>query len=198
MDYSYCIDDIALATTYLEDSKLLDSIDKNSPVCDVYSLPSHNHQAFYTQIYKSENDYVLVFAKSYFATPIGLECVMYSFQDAQKADEHIGYKGDVYCGICRVPLNDTTLTTLLSVLPQVEEFADDSAIRIDGTTTIIRRYCETGLVSLGYHDISEITNNTYTEAQRSFLDALSIYIERIIGNLLVSSGKMSSNIFAYE
>ena len=198
MEFSYCLDDIAVAQMCLDDSKLSAAFSSERLICDIYALPSHNHQTFYVQIFENDDGYTLLFAKTYIATPIGLECVMYSFQDALKADEHIGCKGDIFCGIHRVAIDNETINTLISVLPKVDDMVETSAIRIDGVTTIVRKYEKQNCVSLGYHDANEIETNSYTEEQRKFLDSLYIHLERIIGNLLVSSGKWSPKFLKYE
>lgn len=198
MEFTYCLDDIAIAQAHLADSRLLSAVSTDELICDIYVLPSHNHQTYYVQLYKDAEGFVLLFAKTYIATPIGLECVMYSFQDALKADEHIGCKGDVFCGMHRITSDNQTIKTLISVLPKFDEMTDDKAIRIDGVTTIVRKYEEQNCVSLGYHDANEIETNSYTDEQRKFLDSLYIYLERIIGNLLVSSGKWSPKFLTYE
>ena len=190
MDYKYCFDDILIAQQAINDSLLLYAVVDDELLCDIYCIPSHNHQAFYVQVYRGDK-FTLLFAKTHIVDHLGLDCVMYTFEDALKADKHIAYRGDIYCGMKQIPLSDKTMSLLLQSLPIHNELISGGII-IDGVTTLIRNHQHEPPIVLGYRDAAAITANPLSDEQKDFLDDLYLHIEQIIGNLLVSAGKMDT------
>lgn len=188
--YEECIDDIVIAQVALEESLLTTTVQNRPLLCDVYCIPSHNHQAFYLQVYGGD-EYTLLYAKTLISDFRGSDIVMYTFADAIKADKHIAFKGDIYCGLKNLSLSDATINQLLMCLPSVEENCLEEGIVIDGVRTVIGNQQHRPPVMLGFHDSCQITLNKLTQEQIDFMDDLYLYIERIIGNLLDSRDKRS-------
>lgn len=193
MSYDRYLSDIDYALIALEESLLLKAIKETDLICDVYAIPSHNHQAFYLQVYDVGEFFTLIFAKTYIIDRWGLDCVMYRFVDAVEANKHPGFQGHVYCGIKHLPKTNDTIKQLIECLPQRNEFADESALHIDGVATIIRNYCSRSPINLAYYNSNDIKINNITHEQRLFLDDLYLHIERIIGNIIVSNGRWSAD-----
>lgn len=188
MSYDRYLSDIDYALIALEESLLLKSVFKTDLICDVYIIPSHNHQAFYLQVYDSGKSFTLIYAKPYIIDSRGLECVMYPFLNAVESNKHPTHHGHIYCGIKKLPKSNLTITQLIECLPQEDEFADESSLHIDGVATILRNYCSHPPINLAYYDSNDISINNVTREQRFFLSNLYLYIERIIGNNIISKG----------
>ena len=174
--------DIAIAQQAIEDSLLTYAVADGTLLCDVYCIPSHNHQAFYVQIYGG-TEYTLVYAKTYIVDPMGYESVMYTFSDVLKAEKRTGYRGDIVCGIKKVALGEGTINQLLQCLPCEDELII-GGIMIDGVQTIIRNYHTSSPVALGYHSANDIICNQLSTSQTEFMDNLYLHVEQIIGNIL--------------
>ena len=85
------------ALSALSALKMDDLFPREGLLCDLYCIPSHNHQAFYTRIYGCGGVNPAVYAKSVMRDRNG--CIyMYPFSDAQKAGEHIPPFGKIVCG----------------------------------------------------------------------------------------------------
>lgn len=188
--YTESMDDITIAQVALEQSLLTNTVADRPLLCDVYCIPSHNHQAFYLQVYGG-SEYTLLYAKTLISDFRGNDIAMYTFADALKADEHIAYKGDIYCGMKHLPLNDPTILQLLQCLPSKEENCLADGIIIDGVRTVIGNHQCSYPVMLGYHDSCQIKLNSMSQEQAAFMDDLYLHIEKIIGNLLDSCDKRS-------
>ena len=51
-------------------------------ICDLYAIPSHNHQTYYAIVYEKNGRYDMVYAKPQFYDPITHETIkMYRFKD---------------------------------------------------------------------------------------------------------------------
>ena len=188
--FAESMDDIAIAQAALEKSLLTKTIADRPLLCDVYCIPSHNHQAFYLQVYGG-SEYTLLYAKTLISDFRGIDIAMYTFKDALKADGHVAYKGDIYCGMKRLPTSDTTITQLLQCLPTEEENCLNNGAVIDGVRTVVRNHrCDPPVV-LGYLNSCQIKRNVMSQEQVDFMDDLYVHLEKIIGNLLDSCGKRS-------
>lgn len=188
--YEECIDDIVIAQVALEESLLVTTVQNRPLLCDVYCIPAHNHQSFYLQVYGGD-EYTLLYAKTLISDFRGSDIVMYTFADAIKADKHIAFKGDIYCGLKNLSLSDATINQLLMCLPSIEENCLEEGIVIDGVRTVIGNHQHRPPVMLGFHDSYQITLNEMSQEQMDFMNDLYLYIERIIGNLLDSCDKRS-------
>ena len=177
-----CLGDIAIAQEALAQSKLPGTV-SDPLLCDVYCIPSHNHQAFYLQIYGGE-EYTLLYAKTLITDFYGNRIVMYPFRDAQKADRHAARRGDIYCGMKKLRLDDPTITTLMACLPKEDIDEHPKGWIIDGVTTVIRDFRQGPPRILSYHTTEWLENVPYGEAEKQFLNDLFLHIEDIIGNIL--------------
>ena len=176
------IKDIEIAKNALKETLISDIVKDKKLLCDVYCIPSHNHQAFYLQVYDRE-EYALIFAKSCIWNGISGCTVMYPFERTINADAHPAIKGDIYCGIKYVSRNNETIENLLECLPVNNECASVDGIVIDGCTTLIRNYQLSDTPLLVYEDAENIKNLSLTDNQISFMNDLCIHIEKIIGNI---------------
>ena len=187
------LNDIEIAQKALEES-LLFSLVKNRPLlCDVYCIPSHNHQAFYLQVYGG-SEYILLYAKTLISDFRGHRIAMYTFKDVLKADKHIANKGDIYCGSKKLPLNNATINRLLQCVPSVNENCLDTKMIIDGVCTVIRNHQHNPPVILGYCNSQQIVQNALSHEQANFMEDLYLHIEKIIGNLLDLSHEHNSYV----
>lgn len=174
------IQDIEIAQNALKESFIDVIVKERDLLCDVYCIPSHNHQAFYLQIYDG-NEYALIFAKPCIQDAAGC-IVMYPFEWTIQANKHTVKKGDIYCGIKYIPKNNLTINKLIDCLPTMDEWSSVD-ITIDGYTTIIRNYKLKDKPLLGYRNAKKIKHLQLSNKQIEFMDDLYIHIEDIIGNL---------------
>lgn len=175
------IRDIEIAKNALKETLIGDVVKDRKLLCDVYCIHSHNHQAFYLQVYDGE-EYTLIFAKSCIWDGVGGCVVMYPFEWTIKADAHPAVRGDIYCGIKYVTRSNQTLQNLMKCLPTNDEYSSVGAY-IDGCTTLIRNYQLSNMPLLEYKDAENINHLSLTNEQISFMDDLYIHIENIIGNI---------------
>ena len=180
--YGHYLTDSYIAERAIEESKLLIGL-TSRPVCDVYCIPSHNHQAFFVRVYQKADAFLLAYAKPYHANWLGSESVMYTFQAAIDADHHMGKCGHIYCGLKYVPLDDPVMNELVQALPQKSEYANSRSMELDGAITLIRAYPEHSNVILGYRNADDMIENTMSNNQKQFLNELYLQIETLIGNL---------------
>ena len=175
------IRDIEIAKNALKETLIGDVEKDRKLLCDVYCIPSHNHQSFYLQVYDGK-EYALIFAKTCIWNGIRECVVMYPFEWTIKADAHPAARGDIYCGIKYVARNNQTLQKLMECLPTNDEYSSVGAY-IDGCTTLIRNYQLSNTPFLEYKDAENIKHLSLTDEQISFMDDLYIHIENIIGNI---------------
>ena len=154
-------------------------------ICDIYSLPSHNHQTFFCKI-ASENGFVkLLYAKAlqnsiWFSEPI----YMYRFEEAKKFIDHPIRHGRISCGKKIVQRDFAERIVKLVKSLSSEQPSDLVTPCVDSELTVITLH-ENGKV------IREIT---YTDAEKlafgtgsvdnddiEFLRDLHLKIEAIIG-----------------
>lgn len=109
---------------------------------------------------------------------------MYTFEDSLRARNHSSKKGDIYCGIKHLPLDDPTIKKLLECLPTKSENCLEDNIIIDGVRTIIRNHQYNTLREIAYCDSSQIKINEFSHDQAEFLNELYMHFEQVIGILL--------------
>lgn len=192
MDITRYLDDIKIAQYALENSKLDTIVQGRTLLCEIYSIPAHQHQSFYAQIYDGEA-YTILYAKPYISDYHGHNIAMCLFADAIKADKHPAKKGDIYCGIKHVPKDNKIVSMLTECLPKHDEIASVNGFIIDGVFTLIRNNQTVSPALLAYKTIDTISVNRYTDVQKAFLEDAYIYIESIIGNILDSTHSRSAN-----
>lgn len=182
MNYHDLRKDMELAENYLLNSKLEMAVKNNRLMCEVYCLTSCGAQTFYARIYK-DTGFTILYAKPFLADYHGLKTVAVSFEEIRKADTHIGFRGDVFCGMIQIPENDATMKMLLRCLPQKDEIHNKPLVRLDGISTIIINRTENNPKVLFYRDNEMFVENEYTLEETAFLHELDTHIEELVGNL---------------
>lgn len=179
--YAGYIRDVQIAQTEIA---LNFAPDAKNTVCDIYSLPSHNHQTFFCKVVNENGFSKLIYAKAvqnsiWFSEPI----YMYRFEEAKCFSDHPIRNGRIYCGKKIINKNtvERLLMTLNALLPEQPE--DIVAPTIDAELTAIRLY-ENG----------EVTREVvFTESEKlefrdgdkkaycEYLHNLHFFIEKLIG-----------------
>lgn len=182
--YAGYLRDIQIAQTELE-LNVPSRPDKT--VCDVYSLPSHNHQTFYCRIIKENGFAKVEYAKAiqnsiWFSEPI----YMYRFEEAKSFTDHPIRNGRIYCGkkIIRNSLLDRLMHILDTLAPEQPEDlvtpaldAEFTAIRLYDNDKASREILYTESNKLVFCECTEHEHEKYIEYFRD----LHLYIEKIIG-----------------
>ena len=176
-------EEIEIAEQKLQEQMLNNTVRDAKLVCDVYCVPSHNHQAFFCKLFENEKEYIILYAKTFIADRFGFHIAMYTFKDCVKAQNHNGSVGKIICGIKRLSKNNVIIKELLSCLPTKTEW-QKRVIMIDGEHTIVRSHLEEETKLLSYGSNAQFTENAYSEDQKVFLENLFLHIEDIIGNVL--------------
>lgn len=157
----------------------------NKTVCDVYSLPSHNHQTFYCR-FVNENGFIKIeYAKAvqnsiWFAEPI----YMYRFEEAKTFTDHPIRNGRIICGkkIVRYSLLEQLMQILDSLSDEQPSDLVDPAI--DSELTAIRVYEQNRVVrEILYTDAEKLNfrGNDTNREKTEYMRDLHLYIEKIIG-----------------
>lgn len=159
--------------------------DRNETICDIYSLPSHNHQTFFCKIVSESGFTKLIYAKAiqnsiWFSEPI----YMYRFEEAKCFSDHPIRNGRILCG--KKIIQQGMVERLLNILKELSNDQPDDLVSpaVDSELTAIRLY-ENGKIvrEILYTDAEKLvfrsgdTNNKYAE----FLRDLHLAIEKIIG-----------------
>lgn len=136
-------------SSYLQDIKVAENelvikgfkSERRSVLCDIYALPSHNHQTFYARIVSERGFYKLVYAKPvqnsiWFHDPI----YMYTLEEAKRFEEH-----PMRCGriICRARLIDKAFAdNVIRVMYKLADFQPEDTVIPDkeAVFTAIRVY----------------------------------------------------------
>ena len=160
-------------------------VDESSVICDIYALPSHNHQTFYGKIVQEHGLYKIIFAKAiqssmWFSDPI----YMYTFEEAKRFEDHPMKRGRIICRakLCEKSFVDHLLFNVWKLL----DTQPDSAVQpsIDAVFTAIRMY-ERGSVSkcIFYTDAEKLDFRASADNFEAvkFFNKLHLTIEKIIG-----------------
>ncbi len=159
--------------------------DPRSVICDIYVLPSHNHQTFYGKVISEHGFYKIIYAKAiqtsiWFSDPI----YMYRFDEAKRFENHPMKKGHI---VCRAKLIEKSLINrLLFTIERISEKQPDNlvepyldeiftAIRLYEGGTVIREIMYTNAERLEFRDSAD--KNEAVE----FLRSLYVSFEKIIG-----------------
>lgn len=179
--YAGYIRDIQIAQTEIA---LNFAPDTEDTVCDIYSLPSHNHQTFFCKIVNENGFSKLIYAKAvqnsiWFSEPI----YMYRFEEAKCFSDHPIRNGRIYCGKKIVNKNtvERLLMTLNALLPDQPE--DIVAPTIDAELTAVRLY-ENGKVmrEIIFTEAEKLEfRDGDKKAYRDYLRDLHFLIEKLIG-----------------
>jgi len=180
-------------SAYLQDIEIANNelIEKNffadprSVICDIYVLPSHNHQTFYGKVISEHGFYKIIYAKAiqtsiWFSDPI----YMYRFDEAKRFENHPMKKGHI---VCRAKLIEKSLINrLLFTLERISENQPDNlvepyldeiftAIRLYEGGTVIREIMYTNAERLEFRDSADKSEAV------EFLRSLFVSFEKIIG-----------------
>ncbi len=175
--------EIEIAEQTLQEQMLNNIVGNAKLVCDIYCIPSHNHQAFFCKIFENEKEYIILYAKTFIADRLGFHIAMYTFKDCVKAQKHNGSVGKIICGTKKFNKNNQTINILIDCLPQQTEW-QERGIMLDGEHTVIRNHLQKETKLLSYRSTAQFMENTYSEDQKVFLENLFLHIEDIIGNVL--------------
>lgn len=183
--YAGYLRDIQVAQTELA-LNLPSAPDKT--ICDIYSLPSHNHQTFFCRVVMENGFVKLEYAKAiqnsiWFSEPI----YMYRFEEAKNFIDHPIRRGRIFCGkkIIRNSLMERLLRVIGTLAPEQpdglvapELDADLTAIRVyDDNKKVCREIVYTSPEKLAFRECTEHEHEKYIEYFRD----LHLYIEKIIG-----------------
>lgn len=182
MGYHFYIRDMEIAKKAISDSKLNVAVKDLPLLCEVYCQTSIGHQSFYLQLFGGEH-FVLLYAKPYYADRFGCRSVSGSFERILSADQHPAAKGDIYCGIQRLPKDEFTIRMLLQCLPKENEWIPWPSNMLDGVITIVRNHTVQPPCLLGFYGAEVIEKNAYSKEEKDFLDDLHLAVEAIIGDL---------------
>jgi len=175
-------EEIEIAEQQLQAQLLNDIVRDAKLICDVYCVPSHNHQAFFCKLFENEKEYIILYAKTFIADHFGF-VAMYKFKDCIKAQNSNGFVGKIVCGIKKLSTSNATIKELLDCLPQKIEWQKRVAM-LDGEHTVIRNHLQKETKVLSYYSTTVFSENDYSETQTIFLENLFVNIEGIIGNVL--------------
>lgn len=175
--------EIEIAEQKLREQMLNSIVRDYKLVCDVYCVPSHNHQTFFFKLFENEDEYIVIYVKTLITDRLGFHIAMYTFEDCVRAQNHKDSKGKIICGIKRLTKNNAIIMELVSSLPTKTEWLKRATV-IDGEHTVIRNYLQEETRLLSYSSNTQFLENDYSEAQKLFLENLFLHIEGIIGNVL--------------
>lgn len=159
----------------------------NETACDIYSLPSHNHQTFFCRVITENGFAKLEYAKAvqnsiWFSEPI----YMYRFEEAMNFADHPIRRGRIFCGkkIIRKTLLDRLVRVLSTLAPnQPDDLvtpsldADLTAIRVYEEGKPFREIIYTEPHKLAFCECSDQEHEKYIEYFRD----LHLFVEKIIG-----------------
>lgn len=175
--------DIEIANNELREKNFY--VDPRSVVCDIYVLPSHNHQTFYGKLISERGFYKIIYAKAiqnsiWFSEPI----YMYRFEEAKLFENHPMKKGRI---VCRAKLMEkTVINRLLLAAEKLDNRQPADAVQpsIECTFTAIEFY-ENDTVSrkIMYTDPEKLAFRSSVDNAETlvFLRNLYLIIEKIIG-----------------
>ena len=172
--FNKCIEDINIAINEIKKMKLY----PQNIIAELYCIPSHNHQAFYVILNKSNNEFQLTYIKPNIYLNGNQESIkMYSFETCKRAETHPVTDGRFVIGIKKISANTIyRFQTLFLNLPDKYLF-EDKGIYIDGVLQGIRLFGENPK-EVFYHDANQI--NGLSREQADFFDNLYLEIEKII------------------
>ena len=171
--------DIAIAEiglSYKADRKMI--------LCDVYSLPSHNHQTFFCRVVNENGFIKLIYAKAmqnsiWFSEPI----YMYRFEEAKNFVDHPIRKGRIYCG--KKIVQHGIADRLLNIMKELsdEQPSDLVTPTADADLTVITVYDGGETVrEISYTDAEKLSFRTDIDSgELEYLRDLHLKIEAIIG-----------------
>lgn len=178
-EYIDYLNDIEIARKEMQDMKLYPT---EKIICDLYALPSHNHQAYYAIIYEHAGKYEMVYAKSQIYTPKYSEPIkMYRFADCKEADKHSGTEGRIIIGIAHLP--EMFMDRLMEIMDSIPSkyILDEYGIMLDGVVQAIRVYHGDDVVKeVFYREAEQIPLSGGRKDLTEQLDNLYLRVEEMI------------------
>ena len=177
--YFEYLEDVEIARSAIADALLFPS---ESILCDLYAVPSHNHQAYYAVIYKSNKKYEMTYARTeiytrHFSEPIK----MYPFSDAKAAEKHAASDGRIIVG------KKTVKMDLMHILDDIFISVPEGLhlgrhlISIDGVFQAIRSFDNNNVAKeIIFRDAKEIPISPEKTYLIEILNGLYLTIENII------------------
>lgn len=154
-------------------------------VCEIYVLPSHNHQTFCAKIICRHGFYEIIYAKAiqnsiWFSEPI----YMYRFEEAKYFEDHPMKKGRIVCGT--KIMDKALINRLLFISDTLAAKQPTAAVcpTLDCVFTAVCVYDNGALKrKILYTDPEklEFKDNAHKADTVDFLANLYISIEKIIG-----------------
>lgn len=176
------ITDVLTAEKSLQEARLDSVICAERLVCDLYCIPSHNHQSFFLKLYDNLSDFIVVYVKPIIIDNSGNQIKTYRFSDCDKADRIHPGSGHTYCGIKHVPKNELLeLVRIIRSLPQESEW-ESGGIYINGTFTVFRLLnCVNQISEFAYHDTEKIEAfNSLSNEEKEYMQNLFLTFESLI------------------
>ena len=169
--------DIDIAQAAIKDSLLYP---EGEILCDLYAIPSHNHQTFYAIVYRKDDDYEMVYAKTeIYTVKYEVPIKMYPFSDAKNAAKQPHSDGRIIVGIA-IP-DEEFIKLLMEMVSSVEGInPDKKGLVLDGVFQAIRVFDKAKIdKEIIYHDSDNILLSDNDDS-RDFLDNMYLYVEKII------------------
>lgn len=176
--------DIEFAKQEIYQLKLNQCFSGQDCICELYCIPSHNHQAYYLQVYQITNRYEAIYAKTIVHDCLGNMIKMYPFHWTKEAASRPDTVGKIVCGCSR--LSETSsqrLSCILETLPWKSFWDTDSCVVLDGVWQIIRQW-DHGILRREFSGCTsaEMPEGVSTELWKNLWD-LNKWIEMDIGGL---------------
>ena len=173
--YLKYVEDVRIANDALEELKLESS--SASVVCDLYAVPSHNHQAYYAKVLEEKECYYLLYARTEIDV-VGQETIfMYPFRDAQKAKDIS--KGRIVCGM--KVLKDVWVEQLLEGLqhlPPKHILEEDLVVICDGEFQAVRVFENSNVVKEVVYQIAQCL--PVKDEWKQYFGDLYLNVEKIL------------------
>lgn len=153
-------------------------------ICDIYSLPSHNHQTFYCRVVNENGFIKLFYAKAmqnsiWFSEPI----YMYRFEEAKNFIDHPIRHGRIFCGkkIVQRGITDRLINILKALAD--EQPADLVTPTADADLKVITLYEQGETVrEISFTDTEKLVfSREINSDDIDYLRDLHLKIEAIIG-----------------
>lgn len=171
------IEDVEIAIDALLNMQLFPT---EQIVCDIYAVPSHNKQAFYTVFYKENNALKMVYARTEIHAPTLKEPIkMYPFRYVKEVENNSAVNGRIVMGM-KALSNDFVDVLQDVILSLPKENKIKKRLWIDGVFQAIRVY-------EGYDAVKKIA---YKAADEIDLPDDKQYLSNILDELYLTIGNI--------
>ncbi len=173
-------EDIQIAIAAMKESLLYPD---SEIIYDLYAIPSHNQQSFYAVIYRKNDEYEMVYAKTaiyhmLFDEPIR----MYPFSDAQNAKSKANCDGRIIVGISK--LDDSFVDRLSDVIVTVPAgyYYDNELFMLDGVFQVVRSFSDGAAKEIIYENTGRIPSIDDQPEIKDFLENMYLFVGKIISH----------------